>query len=80
MGFKQVIPPDKKYMEELVPVFWEFVKEDFSPENMVKFGSEKGIYIYKRPFSREGEENRILQLKMEFVEFEEEEINNKRKD
>ena len=80
MGLKQTIPPNKEFMAENIPIFWEFIKEDFNPDSMIKYGSEKGVYIYKRDFSQEDKENQMLQCKLDKFQFEEEKINNKRKD
>jgi len=76
---KQVKIPNKKFMAEMIPDFWEFVKDDFKPEEMVKYGNQTGFYVYKRNFQREDALTKLLMFKMEFVECEEE-INNKRKE
>jgi len=74
--FKQVMTPDKEFMAEYLPSFWKFIKDDLKPEHIIKFGGEKGIYIYKR-LSPIG--NKVLSCRIEFIEFEEERINNVKK-
>jgi len=76
---KQVVPPDRKFMREYLPSFWDFIKKDFSAEKMLEFGGQLKEYVYKRNFHKE-DEGKILSCKIEFVEFEVDEINNKRKD
>lgn len=71
--------PSKMFMAKAIPAFWEYIKEDFKPENMVKYGGQTGVYIYKRSFQIEDTPDKVLEFKMEFVEFEEN-TNKKRKE
>lgn len=74
--FKQVMTPHKKFMAEYLPSMWEFIKDDFKPEHMLEYGGQLGVYVYKRNFPQG---NKILSCKIEFIEFEEDKINNTNK-
>ena len=74
--FKQVMTPHKEVMAENIPALWEFVKSDLKTEHIIKFGGETGVYVYKR-ISPIGD--KVLSCRIEFIEFEEDRINNVKK-
>ena len=75
--YKQIMMPDKEFVAEYLPSFWDFIKEDLKPDLMLEYGGQTGMYVYKRNFPQG---NKILACKLEFIQFEEDKKNNKRKD
>ncbi len=72
--FKQTMTPDKEFVAEYLPSFWEFIKEDLNTDLMLEYGGQSGVYLYKRNFPQG---DKILACKLEFIQFEEDKIKGK---